>query len=134
MAWRGVLWDEQLRSVNGLTESAKNSFEGPIRVEELKPGDVTYRAYESGKTKPFGQYATDAETASRIFSTESAQYELALRGTSNARPDRLVALEITRPITVYYGQIKGGGVGAYQYYIQPGETDAFNIIGERILK
>jgi RHS repeat-associated protein len=125
------------RGINKLDDAVKATFRGGEYTEvTLKPGDKIYRAYEAGNplSNPISKYATDTGTASGISSTQSAIDELALGTTSRANPNRMVELEVTRPITVQYGLIEGGGKNAYQYYIAPQNFDALKITGERILK
>ena len=78
-----------------------------------------------------GNYATDSNTASRITSTQSAIDELAIPG---ARPNIMVELEATSPITVQYGLINKGGSNAYQYYISGNNLEALKVTGVRVLK
>lgn len=73
----------------------------------------------------------DSETASGISSTQNAIDDLALANTSGARPSHVVELEVTKPITVQYGLIEGGGKNARQYYIDPKKFDTLKVTGER---
>ena len=108
-----------------LSAQVADSFTGPISKIELNPGDVAYRAYQSGATKAISNYVTDAATASRINTSAEAIKELNI---PSAIPNRIATLQVTRPINVYYGLINGGGENAYQYYINTNDFDALKLL------
>jgi RHS repeat-associated protein len=115
------------------SEVAKTFRSNPI-MYQFKPGDMMYRASEEGKTDLVGRYMTDFGTASHIKSTQSAVSELALKGTSNANPDRMAGFTVTRPFSAPYGLVNNGGQNAYQFYIDPKNFSALEITSIRPLK
>jgi len=109
---------DDIMGVVGKADNAAGSFRySKFKEIQLKPGTRSYRAYEEGVTNPLGRFTTRGATTRRITSTKAAIGELALEGTSGVRPNRLAALEVTRPVTVRVGFIKGGGKYAIQYVI-----------------
>jgi RHS repeat-associated protein len=115
---------------NGIT----STFDGPISKVQLNTGYIMDRAYETGNTVAIGRFNMDETTASTITSTSSASKILAMEGASNAMPDRVATIQITRPITGYYGLINNGGPDAHQIFINYRDLDALKVISERTIK
>jgi len=58
----------------------------------------------------------------------SAVDELALSGTSDIRPNRIVGLEVTEPIRVKIGPIADGGNRAFQIVVDRADLGALRQI------
>lgn len=110
--------------------------DGKYREVTLKPGTKLPRAYQEGVNKPVSPFMTDAATAQRITGPDAAIEQLALKGTSDVRPDRIVTIEVTREIKAKVGYIEGGGEEAVQYVVDPNDLGALRVVpgSERTLK
>ncbi|HEX3036340.1 MAG TPA: RHS repeat-associated core domain-containing protein [Thermodesulfobacteriota bacterium] len=129
-----------------ISSSSKGTFEAfarstfkneRFRKVVLKSGKLLDRAFQEGKNKPIGSFTTRGQTTSKIMSTEKAISILALEGTSNLKPDRIVTLEVLEEIEAFAGFIKNSSEkNAFQIVISPNDVNKLRIIegSERILK
>ena len=107
---------------------------GKFRDVTLKAGTVLERAYEVGKNSALGQFMTRGRTTQAITSTEMAINILALKGTSNLRPNKMAQLELLQDIPAKIGFIEGSSMkNGFQIYLDkefttPGFWDLKNIL------
>ncbi len=113
----GQAWYNAPRGTSQTFDVASTFRNGRFREVTLRPGTVLERAFEEGVNRPVGSFTTRGVTARRVTSTQTAIDGLGLKGTSNVRPNRVTALEVTERIRVKVGPIEGGGKRAYQYVI-----------------
>ncbi len=111
-----------------VTRGMPQSFDVASTFRNLRFREITVqsgtrldRAFEQGVNRPVGSFATRGATANRLTSTQTAIDELGLRGTSDVRPNRVTALEFTRPTRVKVGLIEGGGKRSIQYVVDPAD-------------
>jgi len=82
--------------------------DGRYREITLQPGTELGRAFQTGVNGPKGHFVTRGRTSELVTSTESAQDVLALRGTSNIKPDTATKLQVNEPVRALIGPILGG--------------------------
>lgn len=119
-------------------EFAKTTFKNHrFKPITLKTGKKLRRAFELGNNKPIGSFVTTNRTASKINNTNDAIKILALDGTSNTKPNRLVTLEVIEEFDALAGFIdKSSDRRAFQIVIDRADLNKLKVIegSEIILK
>jgi RHS repeat-associated core domain len=99
-----------------------------FREITLKSGTLLDRAFQEGANRPIGSFTTRGSTTKRLTSTEAAIKELALEGTSNIKPDRIVTLEVLESTKAKAGFINGGGKNAFQIFVDRSDLDKLRVV------